>query len=259
MSDYKSGLPVRTEADGTDERLQTKIVDSQNPDTQQMVVDSDGNAHIEVHGNKPTTGSDVALQLSEEGRPNPRGDYEATDNTKPASSALIAHERNASKSETHQNKRISAIDSSVNSDVTALDVAIRDESGNPYTQNNPLPVSLEESEGVEVAEPDQSVGIASDASANHNYTVTATKTLVIDSVWCTASGRARFELQIENGVGLGTFATVAWAFNSTANPNVDLVVRKRKTVAAGIIVRVVKTNRDNQPQDLYTTLYGVEK
>ena len=53
MSDYKSGLPVRSEADGTDERLQTKIVDATSPDTQQMEVDSDNNAHVEVHGNNP--------------------------------------------------------------------------------------------------------------------------------------------------------------------------------------------------------------
>lgn len=259
MSDYKSGLPVRSEADGTDERVQTKIVDAQNPDTQQLEVDTDNNAHVEVHGNKPTTGDDVALQLSEEGRPNSRGDYDVTDNSKPASAALIAHERNASKSETHQTKRVSAVDSSVDTSVTALDVAIRDESGNPYTQNNPLPVSVEESEGDEIADYDQSVAVIKDASANHDYTVTAAKTLVIDNILCSASGRARFELQIEDGVAADTYTSKAVVFNSTANPNAEIPIAKKITVAAGVNVRIVKTNLDNQPQDIYTTILGIEK
>ena len=258
MSDYNSSLPVRSEAD-IDERVQTKIVDASNPNTQQLEIDTDNNAHVEVHGNQPTSGDDVALQLSEEGRVNGRGDYNASDNTKPASVGLVAHERNASKAETHQVKRVSAVDSSVNTDVTALDVAIRDESGNPYTANNPLPVSFEESEGDEVVDFDQADAVAKDASTNHDYTVNVGKTLIIDEVICSASGRAKFELQVETGVATGTFNTVAVAFNSTANPNATILTNKKLKVAAGVIVRVIKTNRDNQPQDLYSTILGVEK
>lgn len=259
MSDYKSGLPVRSEADGLDERLQTKIVDATNPDTQQLEIDTDNNAHVEVHGNKPTSGDDVALQLSEEGRPNGRGDYDATDNSKPASAALIAHDRNASKDETHQNLRVSAIDSTVDTEVTALDVAIRDEEGNPYTSNNPLPVALSESEGSEVCDYDQSVAIIKNALANHDYTVTAATTLVIDNILCSSSGRAKFELQIEDGVAADTYTSKGVVFVSTANNNAQIPIEKKITVAAGVNVRIIKTNLDNQPQDLYTTVLGIEK
>ena len=258
MSDYNSSLPVRSEAD-IDERVQTKIVDASNPNTQQLEIDTDSNAHVEVHGNQPTSGDDVALQLSEEGRVNGRGDYNASDNTKPASVGLVAHERNASKAETHQVKRVSAVDSSVNTDVTALDVAIRDESGNPYTSNNPLPVSFEESEGDEITDFDQSSSVAKDASVNHDYTVSASRTLIVDDILCSASGKARFEVQVESGVGTGVFNTIAVVFNSTANPNAPIQTTKKIKVGAGVIIRIIKTNRDNQAQDLYTTIFGVEK
>lgn len=259
MSDYKSSLPVRTEADGADERLQTKIVDATSPDTQQMEVDTDNNAHVEVHGNRADDAADVVLLLSEEGRPNPRGDYEADDNSKPASAAKILHARAAAPTEAEQLFRPTGVQGTADNTVHAADIALHDEDGNAYTANNPLPVAVSESEGEEVVDYDQAVNIAKDASANHDYTVTAAKTLVLDYVWCAASGRTRFELQIEDGVGAGTFTTQAVAFNSTSNPNVKLDIARRIVVAAGIIVRVVKTNLDNQQQDLYTTIYGIEK
>lgn len=257
MADYNSSLPVRSEAD-IHERLQTKIVDPTTP-SQQMTVDTDGNAHIEVHGNRADDAADVALQLSEEGRPNGRGDYEVDENSKPASSALIAHARNAAKDETHQTKRVSAVDSTVDTDVTALDVAIRDEDGEPYTLNNPLPVAISESEGDEIVDYDRASAVASMGNANHDYVVTALKTLVLDSVECSASSKARFELQIEDGVGAGTYTSFAVAFNSTANPNCTLQGKRRIKVNAGVTLRIIKTNLDNQAQDLYTTIYAIEK
>lgn len=258
MADYDSGLPIRTEADGTDERVQVKIVDKDNPDTQQATVDTDNNVKVGVYGDRADDAADVALLLSEEGRPNGRGDYEINENSKPASSAIIAHERDAAKDETHQNQRVSAIASTVDTDVTALDVAIRDEQGNPFTSNNPMPVAVSESEGTEVYDYNTSATVASDASTNHDYTVTTAQKLIIDEILCSASGRARFELQIEDGVAAGTFTAQAVIFNSTAKPTETIPVKRRLTVAAGVIVRIVCTNRDNQPQDLYTTLMGVE-
>ena len=49
MADYDSGLPIRSEADGTDERVQVKIVDKTNPDTQQATVDTDDNLKVGVY------------------------------------------------------------------------------------------------------------------------------------------------------------------------------------------------------------------
>lgn len=257
MSDYKSGLPVRSEADGTDERLQTKIVDATSPDTQQMEVDSDNNAHVEVHGNNPASGDEV-LRLSEQGHAAIDGLYDGTNNTDPSNIAVIAHSRNATPGDTQATERLTSIEDSAG-EVRALDISLHDEAGEPYSQTNPLPVSVEESEGDEVADPDQATSIASDASSNHDYTVTAAKTLVIHRISCTASGRAKFELQVETGVATDTWTSIDWSFNSTANPNAPIIVDRKVTVAAGVRVRIVKTNRDNQPQDLYSTIYGIEK
>src|SRR3989304_1668597 len=98
MADYDSSLPIRSEADGTDERVHTKICDGATP-SQMATVDADLNLHVEVHGNKPA-GTDIELRLSELGAPNPDGDYDASDNTKPASVGVIAHDRGASIDDT---------------------------------------------------------------------------------------------------------------------------------------------------------------
>ena len=94
MADYNSGLPIRSEADGADERVQVKVVDSTNPDTQQMTVDTDGNLHAEAHGNDPS-GVDRVLRTSEEGHANVSGLYDVAQNTDPANIGLIAHSRSA--------------------------------------------------------------------------------------------------------------------------------------------------------------------
>jgi hypothetical protein len=179
MSDYKSSLPVRSEAD-IDERLQSKLVDF----------------------------------------------------TDPSNGATIADNKLWVKSH------------------------LNDQDGNPYTEENPLPVYSAESPGAEVDEYDVAVALAKDASANHDYTVTASTSLKEVEVRCSASGRAKFELQIETAASAGTFASSDVAFNSTANPNCTL---KHKTkVAEGVIVRVIKTNLDNQAQDVYSKIMGIE-
>ncbi len=103
---------------------------------------------------------------------------------------------------------------------------------------------------------DQAVAIAKDAVDNHDYTVTAAKTLKSIEASGSASGKCRFELQIETGVGAGTYNTAMVKFNSTSNPNVEF--KYKKTVAAGVIVRIARTNLDNQAQDLYSQIRGIE-
>src|SRR5690606_13158800 len=107
-ADYNSGLPIRSEADGADDRVQTKIVDAQNPDTQQMKVDTDGNAHAEMHGNDPA-GIDRVQRLSELGAVTPDGLYDASDNTKPGNIGLIANTRDVTPSDSTQTERLTSI------------------------------------------------------------------------------------------------------------------------------------------------------
>ena len=259
MADYNSGLPVRSEADGTDERLQTKIVDATSPDTQQMEVDTDGNAHVEMHGNRADDNADVVLSLSEEGKPNGRGDYEADDNSEPNSSGLVAGIRSSNNNRTDQTEHITSIEDSGGT-VRALDISLHDEAGEAYSATNPLPVSFEESEGDEVCDYQTSSAVVKDASVNHDYTVTAAKTLLSQGAWVSGSGKLKVEVQKETAAASGVYNTIFVAFNSTSNPNIDIKMDKicgKQVASANIRIKI--TNRDNQAQDLYSTLYGVER
>jgi len=252
MADYNSALPVRTEGDAQ-EKLQVKIVDFTTP-TQGQIVDTDGNSHIEVHGNNPA-GSDEVLLLSELGAVVPDGVYNVTNNSNPGNVGLIAHTRAATPADTDQVIRLTAIS---NSTVHALDVAIRDEAGAPYSSSNPMPVVQVESEGDEINNYNTASAVAAAGTSNHDYTVTALKTLILTQIEATASGKAKIEVQIESGVATNVFSTRFVQFNSTANPNMGITLKEPISVAAGVRVRVIRTNKDNQAQDLYSTISGHE-
>lgn len=257
MPDFNSSLPVRSEADGVDARVQVKVVDATNPGTQQMIVDTDSNAHVESHGNDPA-GVDRVLRLSELGALTPDGVYDVADNTKPGNVGMIAHTRAATPGDAEQNIRVTGINSSVDADVWAQDVAIRDEQGNPFTPANPFPVTVVDSEGSEVNNYNTAAALAAAGSSNHDYTVTAATTLKLSQVWASASAKLKIQVQVETGVASGVFNTVFVGFNSTATPNIEVPIKENISVAAGVKVRVIRTNLDNQPQDVYSTISGHE-
>ena len=250
--DEKTSLPIRTEADGLDERVHVKIVDFTDPGgVDKQVQVSENLVHNRNFGHDPA-GVKVQMRLSQEGYVNGDGDYDAANNTRPNSSGLIAHDRNAVKTNSHLNKRISAVDSSVD-----VDVAIRDEVGNPYTADNPMPVSVEESEGEEIHDENASaVAIAKDASDSHVYTVPALKVFLLDQVMCSSSGRTKFEI-LTGASGLEVRSFVRFGSSSDNNP--DGKLKRQIKVVAGDVVRVTRTNRDNQSMTLYSTIVGVLK
>lgn len=257
MADQPFGQPVRTEADGTDERLHSKLVDFTAPaGVDKQLEISEKLAHVRVFGQDPAS-TKVQLKLSEEGHANGQGDYDASTNTKPASVALIAHDRTATPGQTHQNVRPTGV---TNSTVHALDVALHDESGASYSALNPLPVALVGStEGDEINNFSTGSAVAAAGTSNHDYTVTALKTLILKRVSCAASGRSKYELQTETGVATGVFTSLEVKFITASNNEVEFVlVDAPVSVAAGVRVRVIRTNRDNQAQDLYSTIKGIE-
>lgn len=257
MSDINSALPIRSEADGSDSRVQVKIVDKSSPDAQQMTVDADSNAHVENHGNNPA-GVDVVQTLTEEGRTTNRGDYNVTTNSKPSSIAQILHARNASPTEVHQTIRHTGINSSVNTSVFAADVAIRDEDGNPFTAANPVPVTVVDSEGAEINDYNTASAVAAAAVSNHDYTVTSGKKLELSGIYASGSGRIKIEVMVESAVGSNTFATKFVRFTTASALNEFIPIEENIAVAAGVRVRVARTNRDLLAQDLYSTISGHE-
>jgi len=259
--DYDSGLPVRSEADGADERVQVKMVDATNPDTQQMIVDTDSNAHVEIHGNDEA-GIDRVVELSETGNVALDGDYNVTTNTNPSSVGLIAHDRNgASTDRTHQNLRPTAVVGE--NDTVNIDVALHDEAGQNYDANNPLPVTFEESEGDEKHEFEETEDVLKDATAVHSYSVLDGKTFLLYKVLCSGSGKIKALLEIGDGGATEAFVTKVVTFNSTANPQADMSFDRIPIKVVGTsnttTVRITLTNRDNQQQDLHSTFVGIEK
>lgn len=250
MADVKNPLPIHTEADA-DKRVQVKVVDATTV-SQQMIVDTDSNAHVEVHGNNPA-GGDETLRLSELGAVTPDGVYHATDNSKPGNVGLVAHTRAASPGDSDQGKRLSAI---TNGSVHALDISLHDEDGASYSESNPLPVYMAQSSGTEIHNVQASSAVAVDASTTHEYTVTAGKTLNLKQIEVSASARAKFLIEIApDGV---TFAHFHKLFVSVANPNGRIIMDVAKEVPAAGKVKITKTNTDEDAQDLYSMIIGVE-
>lgn len=257
MDDYKSGLPIRTEADGTDERVHVKLVNHTDPDAAgNKVRVSEELVHIRNFGQHPK-GTKVEQQFSEEGFTNGRGDYDAITNEKPNSVGLVAHVRNSALTLVHQVMRLTAIKSTKNPEVTALDVAIRDEQGNPYSANNPMPVAFEESEGSEVHDYNESAtNVVKDASDEHLFTVPADKVFLLDQIMCSCSGRSKFLIEVGD---VGTEISKGVRFTSSSSNDSDWAPKRTLSLTAGQVVRVTRLNRDNQPLGLYSTIVGVLK
>lgn len=138
-------------------------------------------------------------------------------------------------------------------------VRLHDEDNIPYSSSNPVPVSFSESEnGTEIHDYDDT-DVVKDTSENHDYTVTALKTLFLNRVNFSSSARCKIDVQIETGVGTDTFDTIGTGHIKAGNDHgaVDFGNRPKR-VAAGIKVRVVKTNQDNQDAAIYSTIVGLE-
>jgi hypothetical protein len=139
-----------------------------------------------------------------------------------------------------------------------LGMALFDEDGAAFSSSNPLPVTWVDSEGTEINVLNTGTAIAGGATSNHDYTVTAATTLKLSRVYASASGKMKIEVSVETGVGTNTFTSRFVQFNSTANPNIDVEINENITVAAGVRVRVARTNLENQAQNLYSTISGHE-
>lgn len=259
--DYNSGLPIRSEKDGADERVHVKIVDKTNPDTQQMIVDTDSNAHVEIHGNDEAN-VDRVVATNEKGNIALDGDYDVSVNTNPSSVGLVAHDRNgASTDRTHQNKRVTAVIGENNT--VNIDVALHDENGQNYDENNPLPVTFAESEGEEIHAFTETEDVIKNGTAVHSYVVPNNKTLLLYKVLCSSAVKSKFHLELGDGAASEAFASKAIVFGSTSeqNPEIDFgrVALKVVGTANSTTVRVTMTNRDQQSSDFHTTFVGVLK
>lgn len=232
MADFGSSLPIRTESPGD---AAIKIVDSTTP-SQGLAVDSSGKISTKLNdGTGNLLASLVSAPVgSEQGlivRNIPSG-------TQPVSGTFFQATQPVSGT---------------------VSANIRDAAGAAFSTLNPLPVAISADVlGDDVISYQTNSAVAAAGSSNHDYAVSAGKTLLLKQVHVSASGKAKIEVQTETGVATGVFNTIAVLFNSTANPNMTLVFPSIKSVAAGVKVRVIRTNKDNSAQDLYSTIFGQE-
>jgi len=131
--------------------------------------------------------------------------------------------------------------------------------GADVTSLNPVPVIISASaSGTAVNDFKQAIAVASNGTNNHDYTVTAGKTLLLHELEASGSGKIKMEAQVETGVATGVFNTKFVQFNSTATPNTTVLLQAPISVAAGVRVRIIMTNDDKGAQDLYSTICGQE-
>lgn len=140
-----------------------------------------------------------------------------------------------------------------------LGAALFDEAGNPYTTTNPIPVAFTDAEGTEVNNFNTSASLASLASSNHDYTVSASVTLKLSQILASASGKLKITLQTETGVATSVFNTVAVMFSSTSSPNLILPINENIAVISGARVRIIRTSLELQAMDVYSLISGHEQ
>lgn len=129
--------------------------------------------------------------------------------------------------------------------------------GNANTSLNPLFVSVTNfgaGAAGEVHDYDTAT-VAGDGTSNHDYTV-VNAAMSTKKVICSASGSAKFELQAGPLASLVTYA-VAFLPKQGGTVEIDFGSVPLETLVASTgTVRVIRTNRENQSQDVYTTIIG---
>lgn len=228
MSDFASSLPVRTENPGD---VVVKLGDGTTP-TQQLAIDSSGRTTVKLDDG---SGNLITSQ---------------------ASGAQRALDVGINVSGVQVDPR--AIRALTSTDVVSAN--IRDNTGTAFSAANPLPVTLSAAvSGTPIDAYATASAIAAGSTSNHDYTVTAGKTLQLNQIEASGSGKMKIEVQIESGVATGTFATRFVGFNSTSSPNITFKISDAIPVAAGVRVRVIRTNKEAiAAQDVYSTICGVE-
>jgi hypothetical protein len=150
--------------------------------------------------------------------------------------------------------------------VSATDLDIRDltlaqdavkVSANSTANSATNPIFVKEVDAVvsnEVHSYNTASAVASDATSNHDYTVTGT-TFLLRSVKFACSGGGKVEIQTGP---VASLATVCVGFISKEGGicQIDFNPPKEVPVTSTGTVRLIRTNRQGQAQDLYSTIIG---
>jgi len=278
MADFHSSLPVRTQADGD---IASKITDGSttldivtdggtSPTSAVAVAGQDGaNAqvlHLSTAGDAIVVGA-AAGGAAVSGNPVRIGGKDGSGNTQDiltdtSGQIETAHDVNtnaifAKVTDGTDDLQI-VVDGAaagtngvhmLGTDGTNAQIIATDTSGNLKV------VVTDSTAGDQIQSYNTASAVAVDATSTHTYTVTAGKTLLLKTVEAAASGKMKIE--VKTGVPASE-TTKAVAFISTATPTVQIMFPEPIEVAATDNVLVVRTNRDNQAQDVYDFINGEE-
>lgn len=246
MSDYDSSLPVRTETNGD---VAVKVVDGTTP-SQTLTVNTDGSAEVHVINDLDygAVGADTIRTASQIGNATGAADFGAGS----SGAQTLRTSSNITRDGTELSYGVGA--SGVNTLRTASIIHDGTDQMAVNTDGS-INVVVQEDVGTEIVNYDTSSAIASGASDNHDLVFASASKLF--QVWSSASGKLKSEVQIETGSATNVFNTVMVGFNSTANPNIQMNLAKYAAIPTGARVRVIRTNNDNQSQDVYSTIIGI--
>lgn len=258
MSEKVMGQPVRSAKDGLDQTVIVKLTDGTTGTVNQMTVDADKNAHVEMHGNDPA-GLDRVARMSETGGVQSDAVYDGATNTKPSTQGLIVQERNAAASDVRQTMRPTAKRGSVDTDVVCLDVAIRDEDGNKFTDQNPLPVYMAQDPGTEIHEPAFEADVVAGATTVQTYAIGVGTVFELHQVLASSSGLVTGVLELT--LDGSTYSRLMALRNSVSNPTAEFAPKVPKSISGGaaVALRLTITNRDEEPFDIDSMLVGLLK
>lgn len=150
--------------------------------------------------------------------------------------------------------------------VSATDLDIRDltlaqdavkVSANSTANSATNPIFVKEVDAVvsnEVHSYNTASAVASDATSNHDYTVTGT-TFLLKSVKFACSGGGKVEIQTGPVASLATVC-VGFIPKEGGICQIDFNPPKEVPVTSTGTVRLIRTNRQGQAQDLYSTIIG---
>lgn len=247
MADFNSSLPIRTQSNGD---VVVEIADGTIP-SQKLAVDASGRITTlmdDGSGNAITSQANGIQRALDVGidvagvQVDPR-------QIRALTSADVITANQGAANAVPWNQNIAQIAGAVPSATNALPSQIAT-AGAFVSSSNPLPVSIASaSPGVAIQDYHTSVALAATASVTFTYTVVAAHTFSLERVFASASGKIK--VAVTNGA-----TTIFTAFNSTANPNVDITVVSPPTIAAAGTVTVTITNDDLQSFDVYATIEG---
>jgi hypothetical protein len=103
------------------------------------------------------------------------------------------------------------------------------------------------SPGTEVNDYDTDAAVAGGDTGTHTYT--SGGNFYLQQIEASGSGKIKIVVKV-NGV------TKFVGFNSTANPNISFHLEQPILATSGQTVTVERTNKENQPQDVYSTISG---